>query len=127
MSTMGRKRTFGLLPNSFIENMCSLVHRPLPRSAGEIFCTFAATCRSIRVRKSSHGRESPARTGRGCQLNYWRNIGLAASAVVVLGTNLRVDAAVASGRHGAVRPLEELSYRPVGKLIYLPVRINGGA
>jgi hypothetical protein len=60
-------------------------------------------------------------------LNYWRNIGLAASAVVVLGTNLRVDAAVASGRHGAVRPREELSYRPVGKLIYLPVRINGGA
>jgi len=34
-------------------------------------------------------------------------------------------AAEASNRHDPSLPLEEISYRPVGKLIYLPVRVNG--
>lgn len=45
---------------------------------------------------------------------------------------MSVLAAVGSTAHGMSantpnRPLEEISYRAVGKLIYLPVRINGGA
>jgi hypothetical protein len=35
--------------------------------------------------------------------------------------------ASAGAHHAPTKPLEELSYRAVGKLIYLPVRVNGGA